>query len=1175
MERGIFNYIWRFSGRDQVRLILLSIAALPILYFSFELPKTIVNQAIGGDGGFPKRVLGWEFAQIPYLFLLCGLFLGLVLINLAFKYFTSTYRYRVGDRLLRRLRFDLIERLMRFPPREFRNTSSGQVVSMITAETSPLGFFIAEAFAVPAVAIGTLGTIVLFMFMQNWLMGVAAVSLFPLQLYLIPKIQRRINALQRAEVLEVRAISQRVGDVVAGTHEIHGHDTSQYELADFSQRLGVVFNIRMGIASNRYIVNILNTFFSQLTPFFFLSIGGFLVINGQISLGALVAVLAAYKDMYAPWKDLIDYYQKAEDARVKYDQLRQFFEPAGLLDRVLLTAEPPLASLAGTQLIASNLVLESDDGVKPVDGASVTLTLPIHAAIIVSGGNGGEEFGRALARQLSPKSGRLAFGDFNLSDLPDSVTGRRISYVGPSTHFVAGSLRDALVYGLLHRPADATKQNPDLHEAIHVGNSAYDFSADWIDYDAAGCADNVALTQRMISVLQQVGLEQDIYDIALRRAIDPATHPVFTAKLVAAREILHARLSSKGLLGLIEPFDAGKYLTNASVAENILFGTPVGPHFALDNLGHNTYMQKVIEDVGLTQAFLDKGRKLAAIMVEIFRDLPPGHEFFERFSFIDGEDLPRFEGILRRVDAGGLSALNADDRAHLFSLPFKLIVSQHHVGLIDAPMQAQLLLARHAFARGLPTALRQTVQFFDSTAYNASGSIADNIIFGKIATHRADSAGQVGALVAEALDDVGIRADVVEAGLDFDIGIAGTRLSLQQRQKLALARCLLKRPDILILNESLNALEPAEQDAILTNVKIEMSGRSFFLIDTNYRRAAMMDRVLHLQQGRIVASADVPAIAEEEPNSATHGGDANLEDVVAILRRIPLFTGIDRSKLKLLAFASIHQTFDKGEFVFRQGDSGNNAYVVIDGEVEVVLESVAGPRVVARLARHQLFGEMALLSKSPRATSIRVRSRTQLLVIAHDTFLRLVEENSAIASNIMRTLANRLAATLKDYGKITASHDIMTGLPSQRVFLDSARWAQARRRRYGKEAAIMLFGLDSLSSAVIRTARDELPAALQQATRRIRACLRGADVMAHLYGDQYGIILGEYDGPQDARLVATRITHALQTPFHIQGKPVQVPVRLDFRVAVLDDDNVAATIERCRMDDLSRISLAS
>ena len=69
-------------------------------------------------------------------------------------------------------------------------------------------------------------------------MGAAAIALIPLQLYLIPKFQKCINTLQREEVQAVRQISQRVGDVVAGASEIHGHDTSQYELADFSQRRG-------------------------------------------------------------------------------------------------------------------------------------------------------------------------------------------------------------------------------------------------------------------------------------------------------------------------------------------------------------------------------------------------------------------------------------------------------------------------------------------------------------------------------------------------------------------------------------------------------------------------------------------------------------------------------------------------------------------------------------------------------------------------------------------------------------------------------------------------------------------------------------------------------------------------------------------------------------------------
>ena len=240
MEKNIFRFILRHSIRNQLVLVLMSAAALPLLYLTLELPKTIINEAIDGVD-FPRLILGYEFDQIPFLLLLCGLFLVLVIISGILKYFTSTLRYRIGDRLLRRLRYDLIERLLRFPPSEFRNMSSGQVVSMITAETTNLGFFIAEAFAVPAIAFGTLATIVLFMFLQNWMMGVAAIALYPVQIYLIPKIQKKINMLQRGEVEAIRGISQRIGDVVAGVDEIHGHDTSQYELADFSKRLGAVF----------------------------------------------------------------------------------------------------------------------------------------------------------------------------------------------------------------------------------------------------------------------------------------------------------------------------------------------------------------------------------------------------------------------------------------------------------------------------------------------------------------------------------------------------------------------------------------------------------------------------------------------------------------------------------------------------------------------------------------------------------------------------------------------------------------------------------------------------------------------------------------------------------------------------------------------------------------------
>lgn len=1006
MEKGIFRFILRHSGRNQALLVLLSVLALPVLYATLELPKTIINKAIGGADGFPKQILGHDFAQIPYLMVLCGFFLALVLINGAFKYFTSTYRYRVGDRLLRLLRYTLIERVMRFPLPQLRNTSSGPIVSMVTSETSTLGYFMAEAFAVPAVAAGTLVTITLFMFVQNWTMGIAAVALYPAQIYLIPKLQKQINALQRDEVVALRHISQRIGEVVAGAQEIHGHDAAHHELADFSRRLAGIFRLRVLMSSKRYLANVLNAFFSQLTPFFFLSIGGYLVIKGQISLGSLVAVLAAYKDMYAPWKDLIDYYQKAEDARVKYDQIARYFDPAGLLDRMLLLAPSQPINWHGSRLSATNVIVESEEGVKSVDGASLSLQLPTHLAIIGGDGSGREDFARLLARQVFPRSGRLTLDDRNLETLPDSVTGRHIGYVGPDVYLAAGTVRSALLYPLYRRPDDGTDEvQPNANMTMDV------------DYGAAGCRGPEDLSDRVMEILRLVELENDLYEIGLRRPIDPSRQPDLADRLIAARKVFLERLRAGKLTALIDSFDPDIYNVNASVAENILFGTPVGPKLAIENLGENPYMLQTIAAAGLTDAFLDAGRKLAAIMSDIFSDLTPGHDFFERFSFIRAEDLPVFDAILRKIDALGPDSLDEAERKRLMALPFKLVVAQHHVGLIDATMQQQLLAARYAFAANLPDDLLGSVQFFDPYTYNADGSIADNILFGKVVAGKAGSAAQIGNLMAEVVAEMGLRRAVVEAGLEYDVGLAGVRLSAAQRQKVALARCLLKRPELLILDDALSTLDPPTQATVLANIRAEMADRSLVLLETTAARAADFDQVLKIENGKIVEAAK--SNRRDEQSSAepvrSAGGGFGLNDAASMLARIPLFASIDHSKLKLLAFTSQRQAYDAGQTIFRQGETGQHAYVVIDGEVEVVLETPTGERTVATLGSNQVFGEMALLAEMPRTTTIRAASPVNLLAISSDVFLRLVEENSEIAAGIIRILAERLAATLRDY----------------------------------------------------------------------------------------------------------------------------------------------------------------
>ena len=118
MTNNILLYAWSNSKKQQIYLILITLLFLPLLYFTFELPKIIINDAISvGSASFPQIILGIEFNQVTFLLLLCFAFLALVLASFGTLYHLSVYKGVLAEVLLRRLRFDLYQRILRFPAR--------------------------------------------------------------------------------------------------------------------------------------------------------------------------------------------------------------------------------------------------------------------------------------------------------------------------------------------------------------------------------------------------------------------------------------------------------------------------------------------------------------------------------------------------------------------------------------------------------------------------------------------------------------------------------------------------------------------------------------------------------------------------------------------------------------------------------------------------------------------------------------------------------------------------------------------------------------------------------------------------------------------------------------------------------------------------------------------------
>ena len=139
-----------------------------------------------------------------------------------------------------------------------------------------------------------------------------------------------------------------------------------------------------------------------------------------------------------------------------------------------------------------------------------------------------------------------------------------------------------------------------------------------------------------------------------------------------------------------------------------------------------------------------------------------------------------------------------------------------------------------------------------------------------------------------------------------------------------------------------------------------------------------------------------------------------IQDEVELLKRIPLFANLERSKLKLLAFTSERLTWPAGATLFRQNEMGDAAYILIDGQAQVLVDANGGEIPVATLSRNDVVGEIAIICDVPRTATVRALDELTTLKISKELFFRLIAEFPEMAVEIMRVLAHRLERTTKD-----------------------------------------------------------------------------------------------------------------------------------------------------------------
>jgi len=225
-------------------------------------------------------------------------------------------------------------------------------------------------------------------------------------------------------------------------------------------------------------------------------------------------------------------------------------------------------------------------------------------------------------------------------------------------------------------------------------------------------------------------------------------------------------------------------------------------------------------------------------------------------------------------------------------------------------------------------------------------------------------------------------------GLGHRIDYNPKSLSGGQRQRVAIARALVNRPKLILADEPTAALDKDSTKEVVNLLK-EMAaedGSTIMMVTHDNRILDAADRIINMVDGRIMS-------------------DVFVRETVAIcqfLRSIELFAGLDANQLSDVAEKMKHRSFAKDEVLIRQGDAGEEFFLLGEGSVDVVVEDGGGRRTVATLEQGQCFGERALLTGEVRSATIVAREEGYSHILGKTDFEAAMNASPTLREQIVQ-----------------------------------------------------------------------------------------------------------------------------------------------------------------------------
>ena len=314
MPKSVYRYIFRYSKTRQAVVIVMTLGLLPLAPIPLELQRRMLDDAVANK-------------DVDLLIWLGSLYIGALLLATGLKLLMRIQRELISAKIVHTLRRSVFYCIYTItPPSKIKASAAGEdvvdegaVVSMLSSEVEKLGSFAGSAISGPLLQIGTLVSILGYMFYIEPLVATIALALYSPQFVIVPIFQARMNRLAKRKALKVR----RLGNFIVDQAE--DALLQQEPPSMFTEITDAILILRTKFLMTKNFMKTINNLLIALGPFGVISYGGYLAIQGQVEVGVILAFVSGLERLGGPIRDLIGSYSSITDARMRYGILLASF----------------------------------------------------------------------------------------------------------------------------------------------------------------------------------------------------------------------------------------------------------------------------------------------------------------------------------------------------------------------------------------------------------------------------------------------------------------------------------------------------------------------------------------------------------------------------------------------------------------------------------------------------------------------------------------------------------------------------------------------------------------------------------------------------------------------------------------------------------------------------------